>query len=163
MASVFLISFLIFILDQSTKYWVQLFLTSRTTTPVFKNIFRLTLVHNQGAAFGFFQGGVFLFILTSLACIIVIFLSVKNNALFYKFFGLKTQDRWAHLALGFILGGACGNLLDRVRFSYVVDFLDFRIWPVFNVADSAITIGGILLFLRILKANRRKDHAPPSL
>ncbi len=54
-------------------------------------------------------------------------------------------------ALGLVLGGAGGNLLDRVRFGYVVDFLDFRIWPVFNIADSAITAGIILLAYSVLK------------
>ena len=163
MPSVFLTSILIFIFDQLTKYWAGLSLSSRVTTPIVKNVFHLTLIHNRGAAFGFFQGGAFLFVLTSIVCIILIFFAIRNNTLFFKFFGVEIKDRGIRLALGLILGGACGNLLDRLRFSYVVDFLDFRIWPVFNIADSAITIGGLLFFLKILKTSRRRNNASGSL
>ena len=163
MPSVLLISILIFIFDQFTKYWAGLSLGSRSTTVVIKNIFHLTLIHNRGAAFGFFQGGAILFILTSVVCIVLIFLAVRNNDLFYKFFGVQIKNRGTRWALGLILGGACGNLLDRLRFSYVVDFLDFRIWPVFNIADSAITIGGIIIFLNILKTSKRSSDVSGSL
>ena len=72
---------------------------------------------------------------------------------------LRAGDGWIRFSLGLILGGACGNLIDRFRWGSVIDFLDFRVWPVFNVADSAITIGGILICYKMLfsKKLRVKD------
>ena len=64
---------------------------------------------------------------------------------------ISCKGRSTQVFLSLILAGAIGNLIDRVRFGYVIDFLDFRIWPVFNIADSAITIGTILLALQILR------------
>ncbi len=146
----FLVLFFVLVLDQATKYLAQVFLSSSVSFPIIRGIFHLTLVHNSGAAFGLLKGGTFLFIIISIICVIAIVLLLKNNALFSKIFALDAQDKLVRFSLGLILGGAFGNLIDRLRFSYVVDFLDFRIWPVFNVADSAITIGGIVLFFRIL-------------
>ena len=69
---------------------------------------------------------------------------------------LDSKHSKLKLSLSFILGGAIGNLIDRLQFGFVVDFLDFRVWPVFNIADSAITIGGILLFFILLKESKTK-------
>jgi signal peptidase II len=113
--------------------------------PVVRNIFHITLVHNSGAAFGILKNQTLLFILTSLAAFILIVQAFRNSKA--KRFGLY------YLSLSLVLAGGIGNLIDRLRFGYVIDFLDLRIWPVFNVADSAITIGAILLgYLLLFKS-----------
>ncbi len=132
---IFIIVILILSLDQLTKFIVSSKLSLYQSMPVIKGIFCISLVHNRGAAFGLFRDQIYLFILTALFAIILIYLSLKEN----KKISLYSAS------LGLILAGTIGNLIDRLRFGYVVDFLDFRIWPVFNVADSAITIGAILL------------------
>jgi len=134
------IIFSILSLDQLTKFIVSRRLSLNQSIPVIKNIFHLTLVHNRGAAFGILINQIPLFIFTSLLAVILIFSSLRDNK----------HRRLYSLALSFILAGALGNLTDRLFFGYVIDFLDFRIWPVFNVADSAITVGAILLGWSIL-------------
>ncbi len=127
-------------LDQLTKFLITRNLLYNQSIPVIKGIFNLTLIHNRGAAFGLLKNQVPLFISTSVFAIILIYFSLKNN---------KHRKSYS-VSLALILAGALGNLIDRLFFGYVIDFLDFRIWPVFNVADSAITIGAILLALSIL-------------
>lgn len=129
---------LILALDQLTKSIVVRSLSPNDSAPVIKGIFHLTLIHNRGAAFGILQNHVFLFALTACFAIALILINLKKIR-FEKRFSLQK------LSLGLIMAGAAGNLIDRLRLGYVVDFLDFRIWPVFNIADSAITIGAILL------------------
>lgn len=137
----FLTAAAIFILDRITKYMAVDHLAEGRSLKVVPNIFHLTLVRNPGAAFGLLRGATTLFI--ALSVLIAVFIVIYA-------FRRKTDDAMMSTALGLILGGAGGNLLDRIRLGYVIDFLDFRIWPVFNVADSAITIGAMILVLRIL-------------
>ncbi len=96
-------------------------------------------------AFGIFAQQQFTFLWI---CFVFIVTLVLIFNLYRKSF---FKSRFRQLCLALILAGALGNLIDRIRLGYVVDFLDFRIWPVFNVADSAITIGVVLLILQILK------------
>jgi len=124
-------------LDQLTKLLVTKNLAPYQSVPVISGIFHITLVHNRGAAFGLLKGQFYLFVLASIGAIILIALHLKKNS------GRKF-DVYS-LSLLLILAGALGNLIDRLAFGYVIDFLDFRVWPVFNLADSAITIGAILL------------------
>ena len=91
-------------------------------------------MHNRGAAFGILKNQLAFFILVTLAAIVMIALSLKG----------KEKCRLYKIGLAFMLAGAIGNLVDRVFFGYVIDFLDFRVWPVFNVADSFVTIGAVL-------------------
>ena len=140
----FIIVLTILSLDQFTKFLVTRILALNQSLPVIKGIFHLTLIHNRGAAFGILKNQTPFFIFTSLIAIILIFSSLKHNR------HIKSYS----ISLGFILAGALGNLIDRSFLGYVIDFLDFRIWPVFNVADSAITIGAILLGYSILKKDR---------
>ena len=100
----------------------------------------MTLVHNRGAAFGMLKNQLFLFVMISFFAILFIFLHLKNkkNPFLFK------------VSLSLILSGAVGNLIDRLRFGYVIDFLDLRFWPVFNLADSALTIGALLLSWELL-------------
>jgi signal peptidase II len=122
-------------------------------------VFRFTHVHNTGAAFGIFPegGAVFLIIAVVVAAIIL-----------YYYRQLPDGMLLIRLALGLQLGGALGNVLDRVRLGYVVDFLHLRYWPVFNVADSCIVIGVALLVLEMLREERQAANqsqaksSPPS-
>lgn len=132
---IFIIVFIILSLDQLTKFLVAKYLILNHSVPVIRGIFNLTLVHNKGAAFGILKNQTSLLIFTSIFAIILIYFSLKGNS----------QHRHYIVSLSLVLAGAIGNLIDRLFFGYVVDFLDFRIWPVFNVADSSITIGAILL------------------
>ena len=122
-------------LDQLSKAIISKGLSLNQSVPIIKGVFHLTLVHNRGAAFGILKNQAFLFIFASVFAIILLIFSLKNNR----------HKKLFSVALSLILAGALGNLIDRVFFGHVIDFLDFRVWPVFNVADSAITIGAILL------------------
>jgi signal peptidase II len=136
-------------LDQLTKFILNNNLILNSPYPVIKGFFYLTLVHNKGAAFGILKNQILLFILSSIFAIILIYFNLKKSRNKNK---LSLND----LALGLILSGAVGNLIDRLFLGYVVDFLDFRVWPVFNVADSAITVGAVLLGWSLLKDSRAK-------
>lgn len=106
--------------------------------PVITNIFHITYIKNTGAAFGILGNYTFLLIIASIVILVLFFLFVKT----YSF-----DNLWFKAASAFIIGGAAGNLIDRVRLGFVIDFLDFRIWPVFNIADMAIVTGGIILII----------------
>lgn len=137
---IFIIVILIFSLDQLTKFIVSRTLALNQSIPVIKNIFHLTLIHNKGAAFGILRNQVPLFIFTSIFAIVLIISGLKKK-------GAKSSYT---IALSLILAGALGNLVDRLFLGYVIDFLDLGIWPVFNIADSAISIGAVLLGWNIL-------------
>jgi len=136
---------LCFILDQATKYFISNRVYAGETLPILKNIFHITLVHNTGAAFGIFKDQAIFFVIVSAIAAVSIFafLKIKNN-----------MNRLRDFGFALILGGALGNLVDRLRFGYVIDFLDFRIWPVFNIADSAITVGTFLVILSVVRKKR---------
>ena len=134
----------VFFLDRFTKTAVINSIFLGTSVKIIPNIFHLTLVLNRGTAFGLFKGQRIFFISLSVAAIAAIVIYLLRH---------RDMNRARSLALGLVLGGAAGNLLDRVWFGPVIDFLDFRIWPVFNVADSSITIGATMLALKVLSAS----------
>ena len=137
MRTLYCVAGIVLLSDQLTKLLAVLFLKPLTSIPILPNIFHLSFVENTGIAFGFFQGhSGFLTVLITVSVLGLLICSV--------FF--KNQSLPHRLAYGFILGGALGNLIDRLRLEHVIDFLDFRIWPVFNIADSFITIG-VMLFI----------------
>lgn len=144
---VFLVCVLIVLLDQFTKYIIYTNFYPHASVPVIKHILHISYVQNRGAAFGVFVNQTTFFIIVSVITI-----------LFMAVFLKKSKPIIMRLSLVLILSGAIGNLIDRLRFGYVVDFIDFRIWPVFNVADSSITVGALLLAWQILmqKDNRLK-------
>ncbi|MBU1125763.1 MAG: signal peptidase II [Candidatus Omnitrophica bacterium] len=125
----------IFFLDQLTKYLATHFLSRGESFPVIPKVFHLTLVYNRGAAFGLLKDQLPIFIVTSLVAILIVGISLR------RYF----HEKRYRYPLSLILAGALGNLVDRLLWGHVIDFLDFRIWPVFNIADSAITIGAIIL------------------
>ena len=114
---------------------------------VIAKYFWLNYVENTGAAFGIFQNGNGFLIVVMLAVLGYIVFSWKDIA---------RQGRLAQWGAVLIVTGALGNLYDRVRLGFVVDFLDFRVWPVFNVADSLITIGAVLLGISLICRQEKK-------
>ena len=152
MTSAALTALAVLVLDQLTKLWALQGLAPGRPVPVIASFFSLTLVLNPGLAFGMLSstpaGWRWLVALLSIGALAV--LAVVGLRM------LPGGGRLTPLALGFIFGGAVGNLIDRGRFGAVVDFLDFYWrgyhWPAFNAADSAITIGVALLALRLLTA-----------
>lgn len=143
---VFIIIAAILFLDQLSKLIVTKNLLLHQSVPVINGVFYLTRVHNRGAAFGILKNQLLFLIITSLVAIGLICYNLKAG---------HDKRAVSNLALGLILAGAAGNLIDRILFGYVIDFLDFRIWPVFNIADSSITIGACILgWLLIQKKNK---------
>jgi signal peptidase II len=135
------VAIIVLVLDQLTKSWVSTSLAEGgwwSPLPGLWRVFRVTHITNSGAAFGIFpnQGNFFIVIAVVVALAIV---------LYYRY--LPTGSWLVRLSLGLQLGGAIGNLLDRIRYGHVVDFIDIGFWPIFNVADIAIVTGvGILAY-----------------
>ena len=154
-----LISLLVLVLDQWTKYLALSKLKYGETIAVIDGLFNFTLVYNPGAAFGMFgnlpetQRQIVLTVVSVLALCVV----------FWYLRGEAKGDPYSQVALMGILGGAIGNIIDRFRFDAVVDFLDFYYqsyhWPAFNIADSAISVGVAVLVLRMFITERRKTKA----
>ena len=149
---VFAISALVVILDRITKYIVSVQLPNGQAHTVIPGIFRISDVHNTGAAFSMFAEN------ASPATVRNILIAFSAVAVIVLFGMLWRTGRYLTLtsvALALILGGAFGNLYDRIRYHYVIDFLEVRIihyhWPDFNVADSCIVIGACLLLLEIFR------------
>ncbi|MBW2432007.1 MAG: signal peptidase II [Deltaproteobacteria bacterium] len=142
----------IILLDQVSKEIVLRSIPLNTTIPVVDGFFSLSHIHNPGGAFGLMAN--FSPVVRSIIFLFISSLAVGLIFYFYK----KTPAHYAWLSAAFamIFGGAIGNLIDRIRFGIVVDFLDFYLgnlhWPAFNVADSAISIGiGIFLYHLVFK------------
>jgi signal peptidase II len=141
---------IVIVLDQITK---QFFWRNGQNYEVIGDFFRITLVKNAGAAFGLFQGGRFFFIAASVIAIAFIL---------YVGLRLPKPAVYRRLLLGMILGGAVGNLIDRVYAGEVIDFFDIGIgvhrWPVFNVADMGVSIGATLLLIYLLRSPRDEEQ-----
>lgn len=127
---------LIFLADQFTKYLARAFLHYGESFPRY-GFFRFTHTQNTGSAFGLFPD-------QNTALILVAFLGITILALLYR--NLRPTTNLLRLSLGLQMGGAAGNLLDRLLQGHVTDFVDIGAWPVFNVADSSIVTGLVLLF-----------------
>jgi signal peptidase II len=151
----FLIAALVVVLDRVTKLWIVGHIRAGSAIVVISRVFRLTHVLNTGAAFSMFESSASpllvrnLLIAFSIAAIVVVLVLIWRMG--------RTVTLTA-VALALILGGAVGNLYDRVRYHFVVDFLEVHIvhyhWPDFNVADSAIVVGACLLLLEMLQPQR---------
>ncbi|NMB27607.1 MAG: signal peptidase II [Tissierellia bacterium] len=143
----FLITILIIVLDQVSKYVAVKYLKGNSPYIIIKNFFQLHYVENYGAAFGILQNRkIFFVIITSIVIVGIIFFLVKSS------YGL---NRMMEIALVILLGGSIGNLIDRIRLGYVVDFISVKFgkgydFPVFNIADMAIVIGTFLIMVMIL-------------
>ncbi len=145
-----IVSSIIIIVDQLTKYMILTTMPLHSSVPVIEGFFNITHVHNPGGAFGMFADG-------SPLLRKLLFLVVSSLAIcFVLYFYHSTPLTYRYLSFGFamIFGGAVGNMIDRIRFGKVVDFLDVYIrnyhWPAFNVADSAITIGVTIFVIHLV-------------
>lgn len=140
-----LIMLVVIIIDQTSKWWAIHHLKDVGTIIIVDGIFHLHYLENRGAAFGIFQDQrlFFLVVNTLITCIIIGYL-LKHPAM----------NRLLMWSLILIAGGAIGNIIDRALYGYVIDFFDFQVWPVFNIADSAIVIGQVLLIFYIIKHSK---------
>jgi len=144
----FLIAFLVLLLDQVSKLVVPYFISSGHSLTIISKILYLTPIKNKGAAFGIFPGQTSFFIVCALLIIILIIVYYRK---------IKKLSPLFHLGIAFQLGGAGGNLIDRIRYGYVIDFLDLRVWPVFNFADLSIVTGAGLILYEIFRSLRQSQ------
>jgi signal peptidase II len=136
---------LVFLVDQVVKFWATRFLVLDQSLPVMPPYFYLTLTHNTGIAFGLLEGRGWLTIPLTLC--------VAAGLVWYHC--RHKPSRSVQFLTGLLLGGALGNFVDRLRLGYVVDMFDFVFWPVFNVADVAITCSLLgLMALQFVGARR---------
>lgn len=135
-------SVLIIIFDQITKVLVEKYLYFNQIS-IIDNIFLLTYVQNRGGAWGVFN---------DIPVLFLVLIPIIIGLLI--FFVYHTKDKLEQVSVTMIIGGALGNYIDRLFRGYVVDFIDFRIWPVFNIADIFVVIGGVLLILSAMRTNK---------
>lgn len=134
------ITALALVLDQVSKWWVMQAMGLYESVPVLGSFFKLTYIHNPGAVFGLRLGGPYFHL--ALAAVALIFVCV----LLWR---LPPNSKWPSVGLALVLGGAIGNMIDRVRFGVVIDFLNFGFgdtrWWIFNLADTWVSVGTVLL------------------
>lgn len=150
MLQILIVTFIV-VLDQVTKYLAKTYLKSKGSVPLIQNVFHFTYVENRGAAFGVLQNQRWFFIALTVVVSVVIA---------YYLFTRKQESVVFTIALSMILGGAIGNLIDRLWLGYVVDMLHFILidYPVFNIADSCVVIGTILLAYYVLFTTNKKER-----
>jgi len=141
---------IIVLVDQGSKYYIQHTMKIGETVPVINGIFHITYIENTHTAFGIFKYQIIFFI-------IAVLISLILAALIYKKIIFKANTKM-YIPLLLILGGAIGNLVDRIRTQgKVIDFLDFRIWPIFNIADMAIVSGLSILLIYFLFYSKEEE------
>jgi len=140
--------FITVVADQASKFFVRLSLASSESHVLIPGFLYLTYSTNQGAAFGLFGGSQPWILASSVLLISVTFL-------WYIRTRTRTDQKPVALGLVLVMAGAMGNLVDRVRLGYVVDFIDFRVWPIFNLADCAITAGAVLVLSSLVLRGRK--------
>lgn len=147
----FIIIAVIIILDQFIKYLIQANIDLNHTIPIIDGVFHITYIQNTGAAFSILQNQTMLLIVMPfIITIIVLFYILKKR---------KTEHWALLLSMSLIAGGGIGNLIDRIAYGYVVDFFDFRVFPIFNVADISVCVGcGLLvIYMFLLEPKLIKD------
>ena len=148
------ISVLVVLLDQYSKYWITTHMQLHEAWDLMPSV-RLFLGYNKGAAFSMLEGNpvLALYLFTSFATLVVL-------GLLFWLFCLSASSRLVSVGITLILGGAVGNLIDRIRFGYVIDFIELYVqdwhWPIFNVADTAICIGAAILAIDAIWLSARR-------
>lgn len=144
----------VFALDQASKAYIRAMMTLGRSIPVVPDVFSITHINNEGAAFGLFPGQLGFFVAVAL---------VVLGGILYVWWRLRPCRWFIVHALGLIAAGALGNLVDRVAVGRVTDFFEIHGWPVFNVADIALDVGVVILVAWLLfskeAAAALKDHA----
>lgn len=140
----FFIPFILFLIaDQAVKHLVRTTMVEGQSIPVIENIFHITYIENPGAAFGILANQRMLFLI--LTALIV-------GVMVYLYFSLHNKKSLTAISLGIVVSGAIGNFIDRFMQGTVTDFLDFRIWPIFNIADICICVGlALICYFVIIK------------
>ncbi|HEY8321574.1 MAG TPA: signal peptidase II [Candidatus Baltobacteraceae bacterium] len=143
-----LVAAIVIALDQWAKWWVVKSFMPGESRMVVDRLLKWTYEQNTHGAFGFFGSNTFLLIAMAVVVLVVFWMAFKDSA---------HKSLVVRIAFGMIVGGAIGNIVDRLHYKFVVDFIDFyRIWPnIFNVADACITTGVALLILSSLVTRRR--------
>lgn len=148
---IFLIAVITLLMDQITKGLVEVCFELNKSMVLIKNFFYITFCRNEGAAWSILSNQKIVLIISSLIALVII----------YRYMYLFKINKRNNLAFGLLVGGIVGNLIDRVLYGYVRDFIDFYIfkydYPVFNIADIAIVIGIVLLIVAIIKGEDKKD------
>lgn len=144
----FVLPLAVVILDQFSKYIVAENMALGESIPIIEEVFHLTYILNPGAAFGMFAHNRLFFIAIAVVVIGIIIWARRE---------ILASPWEVKAGCGLFLGGAIGNLIDRARQGMVIDFFDFRIWPVFNIADIAICIGVGLIIWNLLKTELKRD------
>jgi signal peptidase II len=141
----FIVALVVIASDQVTKFFVRANMTLGQSIPE-EGFFRITYSTNTGGVFGIFANQAFLITLTAIVGVAAILVFSRYP---------QANRVLVRVALGLLLGGAVGNLIDRIRFGEVVDYIDVGAWPVFNLADSAVVIGVVLIIYHFLFGQKR--------
>jgi len=139
--TILLTAVIIVLLDQITKFIITKKIPLGKSIPIIPGIFSFTYFQNTGAGFGLFPGSTRL----------LIWFSIIVIGLILYFYESIPENKYTQISIALILGGTFSNLIDRINLGYIIDFLDFKIWPIFNIADTAITIGVIGLIIYLIK------------
>ncbi len=140
----FMVTGIVLCIDWLSKFYIKLNLSRGESVDVINNFFYLTYLENRGIIFGlFFPPVVFVIIASGIIITVLLFLLGK----------ISLKSRGQKISLGLLWGGLLANFVDRLWDGSVVDFLNFRFWPVFNIADMAMCMGAIVLFVQILRSN----------
>ncbi|WP_418790521.1 signal peptidase II [Phosphitispora sp. TUW77] len=134
--------------DQLSKWFVMSRMVQSESIPVIEPVFYITYIMNPGAAFGMLAYKTVFFVAVTVVVVLGIIFFARQ---------IPAGKVLLKTGLAFQVGGAVGNLIDRLRFGHVVDFFDFRVWPVFNIADIGIVIGVGILLLELLQGDREKQ------
>lgn len=143
----------IILIDQLSKFYIQETMTIGMSHPIITDVFHITYILNPGAAFGILENQRIFFIFIAIVMIFVVA---------YIYPKIPSNSSLLRLGVALLVGGAIGNVIDRVKFGYVVDFFDFRIWPIFNIADITIVIGVTLIIYSMIFLSNIKDESNES-
>lgn len=136
-------------LDQWSKYLVRASMQMGESIPIIDSIFHLTYIENEGVAFGLFSGHTNIFVLVSILVLIGLLIFVCKES---------SQSLLLHYGAALVVSGALGNIIDRAMKASVTDMFDFRIWPIFNIADIAVCVGFVLLVLYLFFSSEDKSE-----